>query len=120
MACYSEKGRAATPGRGIGNLPPLIDIVVVSCVVETNVDATPKVINADGAHDKDFNCPVDVAKHDESIYIEASVKGSKATDSIVVLSRCDNNTLTSAPNSNDFENTTCVVVGEKTGMPAKQ
>ncbi len=40
-------------------------------MVETGVDATPKVINADGAHDSDFKKNFNVAKPDISIYTEA-------------------------------------------------
>lgn len=54
----------------------MIDIVVVSCVRETGVETSTKVIKADGTHDKDFAKRVDVACPDKTIHYEASACGS--------------------------------------------
>lgn len=94
-------------------------MVVVSCSAETNVDVSSKVINADGAPDKDLNKHLDVAKHDCAIPKEATNRDSKATDLMVPLSRKDNDTLTTAPNSDDFDNTTLAANGENTGIMAE-
>lgn len=77
----------------------MIDIVVVSCVRETDVDRSTKVMKADGTHDVDLTKNLDVKCPDITMHCEASMCDSKATDVIVMVSRLDNNTLTTAPNT---------------------
>lgn len=105
-------GHAATTGGGMLNFHPMIDLVLVSCGTETEVDATSKGICADGAHMVDFEKDLMVAKPDWTMPEEASDCRSKATDSMVPISRCENGSGTTAPDTDMLGNSGKASVGE--------
>ncbi len=115
---YTEVGEAATTSVGIGNFHPIIDIGLLPCGTETEVDATSKGICADGTHIVDFEKDFIVIKHLETIHDETHNKGSKATDSIVIITRKENKPFTHAPNTDTHGNSKKATNGEETGIPA--
>lgn len=114
----TENGEAATTLVGIGNLPPIIDIGLLSCGTETEVDATPKGICADGTHIVDLEKDFIVMKPDDTIHDEAPKCGPKATDSIVIRTRKENNSFTTAPDTDIAGNSKKATIGENTGISA--
>lgn len=101
-------------------MPPIIDLVVRSCGTETEVDAAPKVIKADGAHIVDLALNFDVEPHDKSDHNIASEKEPKATDPVVPISVCDYKTFTCAPNTNKLGVPCCAATGEVEGIPTSR
>lgn len=118
VTCYSEKGCTLTPVVGIGNLPPIIDLVVVPWVAETGVDSSSKVIKADGAHIVDLKKAKSVICPEYSLHDDATVCKSNATDMVVTVSRCDYGTLTWTHDTNWFGNSSWTACGEVAGISA--
>lgn len=105
---------------GIGNFYFFIDIIVVLCVVEIEVDVILMVKNnVDGVYNVDFKFVFDVVKYEILMYIDVLKDGLVVMDFIVFLLCMDNDILLIVFLIMEEGNIKCVVIGENIGIIVK-